>query len=145
MIITVFHLIFLFFNTIYSFCVGSKVTSLLPFLLTFSHFIFYQVSLTDTDGNFYKDFLFEREMKQHRPLKLKKKLSEFYTAPITKFWADSVTFLCNLYFPLYYFENFLDGICLLFGSLYLHSIGTNGSNAKLAGAVRDIVYYDTRL
>lgn len=31
-------------------------------------------------------------MKQHRPLKLKKKLSEFYTAPITKFWADSVSF-----------------------------------------------------
>lgn len=47
--------------------------------------------MTDTDGNFYKDFLFEHEMKQHRPLKFKKKMSEFYTAPITKFWADSVS------------------------------------------------------
>ena len=30
-------------------------------------------------------------VKQHRPLKLKKKIYEFYTAPITKFWADSVS------------------------------------------------------
>ncbi|XP_063703057.1 transient receptor potential cation channel trpm isoform X3 [Culicoides brevitarsis] len=52
-----------------------------------------KVSLTDPDGNYYKDFLFEREMKQHRPLKLKKKLSEFYTAPITKFWADSMAYV----------------------------------------------------
>uniref|UniRef100_A0A336KEI0 CSON007033 protein n=1 Tax=Culicoides sonorensis TaxID=179676 RepID=A0A336KEI0_CULSO len=52
-----------------------------------------KVSLTDTEGNFYKDFLFDREMRQHRPLKLKKKLSEFYTAPITKFWADSMAYV----------------------------------------------------
>lgn len=30
------------------------------------------------------------EMKHSRPLRLKKKLYEFYTAPITKFWANSV-------------------------------------------------------
>lgn len=31
------------------------------------------------------------ELKRHRPLRLQKKLYEFFTAPITKFWADSVS------------------------------------------------------
>lgn len=30
--------------------------------------------------------------KTNRPLKLKRKLWEFYTAPITKFWANAVSF-----------------------------------------------------
>lgn len=30
------------------------------------------------------------DLKLHRPLRRKKKIYEFYTAPITKFWADSV-------------------------------------------------------
>ncbi|KAJ8881233.1 hypothetical protein PR048_017707 [Dryococelus australis] len=31
------------------------------------------------------------EVKANRPLRLKKKLYEFYTAPITKFWGHSVS------------------------------------------------------
>lgn len=31
------------------------------------------------------------EKTRSRPLKVKKKLYEFYTAPITKFWANSVS------------------------------------------------------
>jgi transient receptor potential cation channel subfamily M protein 3 len=31
------------------------------------------------------------EVKSSRPLRLKKKLYEFYTAPITKFWGHSVS------------------------------------------------------
>lgn len=31
------------------------------------------------------------EDKMMRPLRLKKKIYEFFTAPITKFWADSVS------------------------------------------------------
>lgn len=31
------------------------------------------------------------DIKQNRPLKLKRKLYEFYTAPITKFWANAVS------------------------------------------------------
>lgn len=52
-----------------------------------------QVSLTESDIG-QKEFLpisFDFEIKQHRPLRLKKKIYEFYTAPITKFWADSVS------------------------------------------------------
>lgn len=50
------------------------------------------MSLTDSDCG-QKEFLqisYDYEIKQHRPLRLKKKIYEFYTAPITKFWADSV-------------------------------------------------------
>jgi transient receptor potential cation channel subfamily M member 3 len=32
------------------------------------------------------------EDKRMRPLRLRKKIYEFFTAPITKFWADSVSF-----------------------------------------------------
>uniref|UniRef100_A0A1B0A222 Ion transport domain-containing protein n=1 Tax=Glossina pallidipes TaxID=7398 RepID=A0A1B0A222_GLOPL len=35
----------------------------------------------------------EYEVKQHQPLRLKKKFYEFYTAPITKFWADSIAYM----------------------------------------------------
>lgn len=52
-----------------------------------------QVSLTESEIG-QKEFLpisFDYEIKQHRPLRLKKKIYEFYTAPITKFWADSVS------------------------------------------------------
>lgn len=56
----------------------------------FLFFLCLQVSLTDSDGtqqyNSYED-----DTRMHRPLKLKKKIYEFYTAPITKFWADSVS------------------------------------------------------
>jgi hypothetical protein len=49
-----------------------------------------QVSLTDSDTPCtpYEN----GDMKLHRPLGLKKKFYEFYTAPICKFWADSVSF-----------------------------------------------------
>lgn len=55
-----------------------------------------QVSLTDLDGtNQFNPY--DNETKQQQALKFKKKLSEFYTAPITKFWADSVRFLIHMY------------------------------------------------
>lgn len=56
-----------------------------------------QVSLTDPDSC-QKDFTqlsYDYEIRHHRPLRLKKKIYEFYTAPITKFWADSVCW-CSL-------------------------------------------------
>lgn len=56
--------------------------------------IYPQVSLTDSDPAQFREFfnLSEyNEVKQHQPLRLKKKFYEFYTAPITKFWADSVS------------------------------------------------------
>lgn len=34
------------------------------------------------------------DIKNSRPLRLKKKLYEFYTAPITKFWANAVSCRC---------------------------------------------------
>lgn len=33
------------------------------------------------------------DMKNSRPLRPRKKLYEFYTAPITKFWANAVSFI----------------------------------------------------
>lgn len=52
-----------------------------------------KVSLTDSDPSQFRDIfnLGDYELKQHQPLRLKKKFYEFYTAPITKFWADSVS------------------------------------------------------
>lgn len=63
----------------------------------------FQVSLTESEVNTNKDYFplpYDYEIKQHRPLKMKKKFYEFYTAPITKFWADSViifVFSINLF------------------------------------------------
>lgn len=36
--------------------------------------------------------------KNSRPLRLKKKLYEFYTAPITKFWANAVSMFKDYFF-----------------------------------------------
>ncbi|XP_058178752.1 transient receptor potential cation channel trpm [Anopheles ziemanni] len=52
-----------------------------------------KVSLTDSENTQYKDYLFDSDVRQQRPLKLKKKIYEFYTAPITKFWADSMAYV----------------------------------------------------
>ncbi|XP_055688814.1 transient receptor potential cation channel trpm isoform X3 [Lutzomyia longipalpis] len=56
-----------------------------------------KVSLTDSDAGMHqKDYMqlsYDYDIKQHRPLKLKKKIYEFYTAPITKFWADSLAYV----------------------------------------------------
>ncbi|XP_038115217.1 transient receptor potential cation channel trpm isoform X4 [Culex quinquefasciatus] len=51
-----------------------------------------KVSLTDSENTQYKDYMYDHDMR-HRPLKLKKKFYEFYTAPITKFWADSMAYV----------------------------------------------------
>lgn len=37
------------------------------------------------------------EDKRMRPLRLRKKIYEFFTAPITKFWADSVSVLYHTF------------------------------------------------
>uniref|UniRef100_A0A182N9J3 Transient receptor potential cation channel trpm n=1 Tax=Anopheles dirus TaxID=7168 RepID=A0A182N9J3_9DIPT len=52
-----------------------------------------KVSLTDSENTQYKDYLFDSDGRHQRPLKLKKKFYEFYTAPITKFWADSMAYV----------------------------------------------------
>lgn len=47
---------------------------------------------SDSVSQFYplpRDFFVD--IKQNRPLRLKRKLYEFYTAPITKFYAHSVS------------------------------------------------------
>lgn len=54
-----------------------------------------KVSLTDSENTQYKDYMYDHDMRHQRPLKLKKKFYEFYTAPITKFWADSVGFIAT--------------------------------------------------
>ncbi|XP_058459300.1 transient receptor potential cation channel trpm isoform X4 [Malaya genurostris] len=51
-----------------------------------------KVSLTDSENTQYKDYMYDHDIR-HRPLKLKKKFYEFYTAPITKFWADSMAYV----------------------------------------------------
>ncbi|XP_058838514.1 transient receptor potential cation channel trpm isoform X8 [Topomyia yanbarensis] len=54
-----------------------------------------KVSLTDSENTQYKDYMYDHDVR-HRPLKLKKKFYEFYTAPITKFWADSMAYVLFL-------------------------------------------------
>lgn len=48
-----------------------------------------KISLTESDGAQYNHY--DEDSRVHRSLRLKKKFYEFYTAPITKFWADSVS------------------------------------------------------
>lgn len=45
----------------------------------------------DSKYHFSFDDRWYPEKNRSRPLKVKKKLYEFYTAPITKFWANSVS------------------------------------------------------
>ncbi|XP_055631073.1 transient receptor potential cation channel trpm isoform X5 [Toxorhynchites rutilus septentrionalis] len=52
-----------------------------------------KVSLTDSENTQYKDYMYDHFVRHQRPLKLKKKFYEFYTAPITKFWADSMAYV----------------------------------------------------
>ena len=50
--------------------------------------------LTDNDDNLHRAYGLLSEYynnKTNRPLRFKKKLWEFYTAPITKFWANAVS------------------------------------------------------
>lgn len=52
--------------------------------------------LTEIDDNLHRPYGILSEYydnKTNRPLRLKKKLWEFYTAPITKFWANAVSFI----------------------------------------------------
>ncbi|XP_055380249.1 transient receptor potential cation channel trpm isoform X3 [Condylostylus longicornis] len=54
-----------------------------------------EVSLSDSDPSQIRDFFNntqDYEARQLQPLRLKKKIYEFYTAPITKFWADSMAY-----------------------------------------------------
>ncbi|XP_055921137.1 transient receptor potential cation channel trpm isoform X4 [Eupeodes corollae] len=54
-----------------------------------------KVSLSDSDPSQFREFfnMSDYEIKQHQPLRLRKKFYEFYTAPITKFWADSIAYM----------------------------------------------------
>lgn len=86
-------------------CHTSKSHQDLHIFCLLEHF---QVSLSEGDGSNYKDFPYDRDVKtHHRPLKLKKKFSEFYTAPITKFWADSVIYFTFTYIYFFGARSFL--------------------------------------
>lgn len=68
------------------------------------------MSLTDAD-TCQKEFAqlsHDFEIRHHQPLRLKKKIYEFYTAPITKFWADSVSMDFVYAFP--------------FGTYFMHTM-----------------------
>ncbi|KAK0173426.1 hypothetical protein PV328_006622 [Microctonus aethiopoides] len=57
--------------------------------------------LTDIDDNLHRPYGLLSEYydsKTNRPLRLKKKLWEFYTAPITKFWANAIAYMIFLLF-----------------------------------------------
>jgi hypothetical protein len=62
------------------------------FLISLTNLQTFKVSLTDSDGTTYEKYNHNEDdgRMQFRPLPIKKKIYEFYTAPITKFWADSV-------------------------------------------------------
>lgn len=86
-------------------------------------------------------------VKQHRPLKLKKKIYEFYTAPITKFWADSVSESISAR-VCYITESIIEphpllaaGLRVLPGPVYVHSAGEDGAHTVLARGVLDCLYY----
>jgi transient receptor potential cation channel subfamily M protein 3 len=49
--------------------------------------------MSDLEDNKYHIFstdIYQERIPRNRELKMSKKLYEFYTAPITKFWANSV-------------------------------------------------------
>ncbi|XP_063995488.1 transient receptor potential cation channel trpm isoform X2 [Diachasmimorpha longicaudata] len=55
--------------------------------------------LTDNDDNLHRPYGLLSEYydnKTNRPLRLKKKLYEFYTSPITKFWANAIAYMVFL-------------------------------------------------
>lgn len=58
--------------------------------------------LTDHDDGIHRAYGTRAEYydnKTTRPLRLRKKLYEFYTAPIAKFWANAVS-ICYLVFVI---------------------------------------------
>ncbi|XP_071652035.1 transient receptor potential cation channel trpm isoform X1 [Temnothorax longispinosus] len=60
--------------------------------------------LTDIDEGIHRAYGLRSEYydnKTTRPLKLRKKLYEFYTAPITKFWANAIAYIIFLLFFSY--------------------------------------------
>ncbi|XP_029159547.1 transient receptor potential cation channel trpm isoform X2 [Nylanderia fulva] len=60
--------------------------------------------LTDNDDVIYRSYGLQSEYydnKTTRPLRLRKKLYEFYTAPITKFWANAIAYIIFLLFFSY--------------------------------------------
>ncbi|XP_011703742.1 PREDICTED: transient receptor potential cation channel trpm isoform X2 [Wasmannia auropunctata] len=60
--------------------------------------------LTDIDDGIHRAYGLRSEYynnKTTRPLKLRKKLYEFYTAPITKFWANAIAYIIFLLFFSY--------------------------------------------
>ncbi|EFN73002.1 Transient receptor potential cation channel CG34123 [Camponotus floridanus] len=60
--------------------------------------------LTDNDDGIHRAYGLQSEYydnKTTRPLRLRKKLYEFYTAPITKFWANAIAYIIFLVFFSY--------------------------------------------
>uniref|UniRef100_A0A1B6CRP1 Ion transport domain-containing protein n=2 Tax=Clastoptera arizonana TaxID=38151 RepID=A0A1B6CRP1_9HEMI len=53
-------------------------------------------SASDSGSQFFPLPLDYYELKHNRPLRLKRKLYEFYSAPITKFWANSIAYVVFL-------------------------------------------------
>lgn len=59
-------------------------------------------SSSEYGSQFYALPLDYFEIKNNRPLRLKRKLYEFYSAPITKFWANSVSFLISYCYNFFF-------------------------------------------
>lgn len=59
--------------------------------------------MEDSKVHFSFEDKFYPEKGKHKPLKVKKKLYEFFTAPITKFWANSVSTFFNIFLNILFF------------------------------------------
>lgn len=75
--------------------------------------------LTDNDDVIHRAYGissdYYNDIKNSRPLRLKRKLYEFYTAPITKFWANAVSFIRLTDIHLYIFKQSLNIKCIFLG------------------------------
>lgn len=116
--------------------------------------------LTDTDDGNHRSYGILSEYydnKSNRPLRLKKKLYEFYTAPITKFWANAVSFVSlfhsfnNLYFYfflIFYYKTVFwsqlfvltDSLCYVPASIFLHNPSKNDRTTLLAWILCNFLY-----
>lgn len=112
---------------------------------------YHQVSLTDQDvcQKEFAHLTYDFEVRgHHQPLKLKKKVYEFYTAPITKFWADSVRiWKLPIFFSRCHSSNYsawLPKIDCLYGvpdDVFIYGFGEDATHTKLARILFDSLHY----
>lgn len=91
--------------------------------------------MSDPEDNKYHIFYTDvqpEKIPRNRELKISKKLYEFYTAPITKFWANSVRkkFDIKKHNKTFFI---LDCVFNFFNNIQLHNFGENGRDSIVAG------------